>query len=486
MKVPRWWIAAALVGFGGSIAICFLPADATVAAAIYQGIALGVVALLGFGVARMPRSARPVWWAVLGYAILTNAGDVIYHLMGKVVDPVPYPGAADVAYLAGYLAAGLAVGLIIHGARRARRPEAWIDAAIIALGAASIVVVLVVEPILNQGSVAAPARALSLAYVVLDLVLLAGLGRIVVGRGHPNLALVMVSLAYATTLIADLLLADLTSQSPENQDPVWLGAIYLAAFVTMGLAVHVPGATRLGALTTERIDDDPVPHDTVAVALMLGALTVPAVLTYAAWSGADAAPALALLSVASVLVIGLALWRFRLLLGVAEELAGRLTDLARTDALTGLPNRRSLDFELERAERTARETAAPLTIAMLDLDHFKAYNDAHGHRQGDAVLAACAAAWSALVDGAGLMARYGGEEFAILLPGSAAPEATALLEALRASTPGPVTVSIGVAELGPTESAYDTLSRADRALYRAKDLGRDRLVSSDDLNAIDV
>jgi diguanylate cyclase (GGDEF)-like protein len=115
-------------------------------------------------------------------------------------------------------------------------------------------------------------------------------------------------------------------------------------------------------------------------------------------------------------------------------------------------------------------------VARLDLDHFKAYNDRHGHLAGDRLLRAAAAAWSGSLRGTDVLARWGGEEFALLLPDCDAPGATALIERLRGTLPDAVTFSAGVATSGGGEEPRALMDAADRALYRAKAEGRDRVV----------
>ena len=90
--------------------------------------------------------------------------------------------------------------------------------------------------------------------------------------------------------------------------------------------------------------------------------------------------------------------------------------LARSDALTGLPNRRGLDEQLPREMARARRTDSDLCLAIVDIDHFKAYNDANGHLAGDAVLRECAVAWDAVLRGEDTIVRFGGEEFLVVLP----------------------------------------------------------------------
>ncbi|HWP63429.1 MAG TPA: diguanylate cyclase [Candidatus Binatia bacterium] len=160
------------------------------------------------------------------------------------------------------------------------------------------------------------------------------------------------------------------------------------------------------------------------------------------------------------------------------DLTRRLDELARTDPLTGLPNRRELDDVLERELALARRRAEPLSLAVADLDHFKAYNDRFGHQAGDALLAAAAAAWRSAVRATDTVARFGGEEFVIVMPGAGSEDAVAVAERIRAATPPEVTVSIGVATWDGRESAAELLRRADVALFEAKAAGRNRVVAA--------
>ena len=158
------------------------------------------------------------------------------------------------------------------------------------------------------------------------------------------------------------------------------------------------------------------------------------------------------------------------------DLLCRLEEIAGTDALTELPNRRAWDRELALAVSVARQDGRALALAMIDLDEFKSYNDAHGHAAGDALLAQAAVAWRQALRSGDLLARYGGEEFAVLLPDCAGEDAAELLQAVRRATPSPETCSVGIATLMLGESAEELSARADAALYAAKHSGRDRIV----------
>jgi diguanylate cyclase (GGDEF)-like protein len=159
------------------------------------------------------------------------------------------------------------------------------------------------------------------------------------------------------------------------------------------------------------------------------------------------------------------------------ELMATLAEVARTDDLTGLANRRAWDEALTRELVRARRESTPLSIGILDLDRFKDYNDVHGHQAGDRLLKQLAALWRDQLRATDMLARYGGEEFALALPGCDLSDATVLIERLRGATPAEQTVSAGLAVWDGDESAEALFGRADRALYAAKEAGRDRIVT---------
>jgi diguanylate cyclase (GGDEF)-like protein len=158
------------------------------------------------------------------------------------------------------------------------------------------------------------------------------------------------------------------------------------------------------------------------------------------------------------------------------ELLGRLEVAARTDDLTGLLNRRAWDEELGRELSRADREGGALSVAILDLDNFKLYNDTHGHQAGDRFLKQIAGAWMQTLRAGDILARYGGEEFAVALPGTNLEHARQMLERVRESLPEGQTCSAGVCRWDGAESAESLTARADTALYAAKDAGRDRVI----------
>jgi diguanylate cyclase (GGDEF)-like protein len=158
------------------------------------------------------------------------------------------------------------------------------------------------------------------------------------------------------------------------------------------------------------------------------------------------------------------------------ETHARLERVARTDDLTGLPNRRAWHEQLSREIARARRQGTPLAVSILDLDHFKEYNDNHGHLVGDRFLKQASAAWSELIRDTDILARYGGEEFALAMPDTEIEEATAMLDRIREGTPEEERISAGVVVWDGSEEPEELIARADAALYAAKRGGRDRVI----------
>jgi diguanylate cyclase (GGDEF)-like protein len=174
--------------------------------------------------------------------------------------------------------------------------------------------------------------------------------------------------------------------------------------------------------------------------------------------------------VLAVLLIGLTLRTLR----SNNVLLDQLSHLAQEDALTGIANRRTLDEALPVEFARALRSGQPLTLVMLDFDHFKRYNDRRGHAAGDALLRGAAQAWSKQMRPTDLLARYGGEEFTLVLPACTADQAAQLVDRLRPLMPDRQTFSAGIATWEGHETATELLQRADRALLLAKKGGRNR------------
>ena len=172
-------------------------------------------------------------------------------------------------------------------------------------------------------------------------------------------------------------------------------------------------------------------------------------------------------------------------IGRRAQAEDKLEELATTDALTGLKNRRKFDADIDSEWRRAARHDMPVALLMIDADHFKTYNDTHGHQAGDQMLVGIAICISDSVRRAGdCAARYGGEEFSVLLPGLSAAQAVRVAETIRLKVlqwsegPTAATVSIGIASVTPSTTADGSVlvQAADKALYAAKAAGRNQSV----------
>jgi diguanylate cyclase (GGDEF)-like protein len=161
-----------------------------------------------------------------------------------------------------------------------------------------------------------------------------------------------------------------------------------------------------------------------------------------------------------------------------QDLLHQLEGLATTDPLTGTGNRRAWERWLDEALASAARTGDPVCVAMLDLDHFKAFNDQFGHQRGDELLRMAADRWTGELRSGDRLARYGGDEFLVLLSRCDADDAVHVLDRMRALAPDGQTCSAGVALWDGREHAEGLLARVDAALYAAKSAGRDRTARS--------
>lgn len=175
---------------------------------------------------------------------------------------------------------------------------------------------------------------------------------------------------------------------------------------------------------------------------------------------------------------------------------GEAREQAETDGLTGIANRKRFDYTMRGATKAATSDGEPLTLLMVDIDHFKRFNDTHGHQLGDQVLRLVARTLTDCVRQGDLPARYGGEEFAVVLPRTTLSAGRPIAERIRTTLAarkivrrntgeelGGITISIGAALFRPGEAPAALIARADSALYAAKRQGRNRLVVEDETAA---
>jgi diguanylate cyclase (GGDEF)-like protein len=448
--------------------------DGSTAPVVYLLTAAYGLALCCVGASRMPPAHRRIWWALAAGQALFFVGDLFWTLFNDALDIDPYPSVADVAYLAGYPAIALGLMWLVRGRRRGRDRAAFLDAAILTTGFTVVGTVFFVAPAAEIGGQTALHQLVAAAYPAADLLVLAVVIRMLTAGMVRNLSLWAIVGGLSSLLLVDLYYV--MSILTDAAYPAWIDHGYLLVYMLMGFAALHPSARALSQPAPDRAE-----RITMLRLLLLGAALMLAPVTdFVAElvdpEGYSGSWVVLVGGILGVLFVVLRMWD---LVRALQRKAVQLAALARKDGLTGIANRRTWDHELSRACAFAREQDAPLSLAVLDMDNFKLFNDTYGHTMGDLVLKETATAWASILHGRGFIARFGGEEFSVLLPNTTATDAEATLERLRRTVTRDQTCSIGLAVWDGAETPADLFARADQALYHAKHNGRDRIAVHD-------
>lgn len=458
-----WWL---LTGVGLLLTTMYvmfpygqLASAIYVAASLYAALAVAWAVLRG-------RLFCPAAWALIAAALaLAAVGHAIWYWL-DLQGLEPFPSSADAFYLAVYPLFVAALWLL--GRRSGPDDGALSDALIVGTSAAVLGWAVLIAPYVNDPSLTLTQLLIATAYPVADLILLPLILRLVFlhrTRLRAHLLLLLGMLAY---LGADMLYAHGNSSgwyAPGGlTDGLWL--IAYALFV--GAAWHPSAAV------------EPLSHSSNAdlsrrrLILLSGAsILVPAVILLTADTKVEI---VRIAAIASILLFLLVMHRMAGLLRETHRQAEALARLSKTDPLTGAANRRHLEDRLAAEMTRAERSRAPLSLAFLDLDHFKAFNDTYGHTAGDALLQELVTLWQDKLRLNDVLARFGGEEFVIVFPDTDSAQALTVLERLRQLVPYQQTCSAGLAIYHPGESQDALLQRADQALYEAKANGRNRTV----------
>jgi diguanylate cyclase (GGDEF)-like protein len=440
----------------------------------YQALGVAGIALgwWGLHVHRPPR--RRGWVLVLGGFSLWVVGDFMYAVEQYVLHLQAYPAPSDAVYLAGYVLLGGGVLVFARSRRQTHHRMALLDAGIVTVGIAVPTSVFLIAPAAADSTMSLAGKITTSAYPLGDLFVIAVLTRLVLAPGASTAAYRWLGLSLLTTLGADIAY-QVGTITGRYDDSVWMDVGWLAAYVAVGVAALHPS---MRALAEPPPDRESAPSSRKLVVLTSASVLPGVTLLVDGWLGDPIAWALVGGGVIMLAVLVLA--RMGTLLEQVQVQAVQLAALARVDALTGAPNRRTWDHELSRACAAALDSAEPLAVAMLDLDNFKRFNDTYGHQEGDRLLREAVAAWGAELGSGQMLARYGGEEFAVLMPGHDLAAGRRVLDRLRRCTPGGQTFSAGVAVWEPGTDPAAAVAAADAALYRAKRCGRDRVEVADD------
>jgi diguanylate cyclase (GGDEF)-like protein len=466
-----WPLALLGVGVVSSAAYAGVGASGWVGSAWYLTTAAVGTAMVVSGAWTATPPRRRIWAALACGAVLYLVGDSLWVLY-DVLGISPYPSWADAAYLSRYGAVVLGLCWLVRGRQIGRDRAAFLDAAILTSAFALPATMFFVLPIFAQTQTSVLSMTVAAAYPIGDFLILAVLLRLLSSPAARNPSFFALAAGLTLFLGTDVYYNLLVSWNAEM--PPWIDACYLLTYLLIGFsAVH--GSRDALSEPTAR----PATRPALARVLTLGCSTLLAPGLLAALVLTDSLQDALVIAIGGAVISTLVLVRLFDLLRYSESQSVQLAVLARTDGLTGLPNRRSWDHQLARAVEDARARGSSLTVAMIDLDQFKTYNDTLGHLAGDLALKETAAAWAHVVDGHGYVARYGGEEFGLFIPDTEQAVAHALIERVRTSVAREQTCSIGVVQWQPDEQPAHAVARADDALYEAKRVGRNRIVWHD-------
>lgn len=474
----RWLF---LIPVMGMLAYPFLPGG-PLRNIDYDAVALIAIGLAFWGLRRQ-RPPRGSGWllVVLGYGCWV-LGDLLYALENHLLGLYAYPNFSDGVYVSGYVL--LVVGLLKMVRRRGARGDiaALLDAAIIATGTGVVAGLFVITPVAHDSTLNLAGKLVSSFYPIADVLLLAILVRLLTAPGARTAAAKLLIGSLCATLFSDIAWNIWMVTTGEFDGTVWIDLGWLAGYVLVAAAVCSPSALEVSELRAAGSEETELGRRTVALA---GGLLLPptAMLAACLTVGLEGWPVVV---AGSFLLSAFVVTRMVGLLNVVRSQAVQLAALAGSDSLTGVPNRRTWDFELSRACQESRDTGQPLAVALIDLDHFKSYNDTYGHLAGDLVLRECTAAWTDLLREGEVLARYGGEEFAVLFPRRTPAQARERLLSLQQVTARGQTFSAGVAAWDPATDPSAAVSAADDALYEAKRAGRNRVVCANGCDAAPV
>lgn len=438
----------------------------------------GPIAIL-IGLTR--RTQRWPWMLVLVGVCLMVAGDVLWIWYDDVAGVDPFPSLADALYLAGYPVIAFGLLRMLGARRRGSERAGLIDATIVATGCGVLAWIFLIAPYVRDTELTIAERAVSSAYPLMSILLVAVVTRL--GFSHKTLRVgdLLFGLGLVALLIADTYLGVIELTVGYDYHPV-AEFLWLAMYVLVGAAALTPEASDGSDTSATHASDhvtapaESLPRMRLPL-LLIASLMAPGVLAWHAVRGHSVD--LFVIAAGSALLFLLVIARVFGLVREVQAKAAQVTKLAAADPLTGLANRRHWDREIDRLLAQSDRSQEPLCVAMIDLDHFKRFNDSYGHYSGDTLLRDCAGAWEALLRSCDVIARIGGEEFALALPGCGLDRAEEVVARLRQVMPSDETFSSGIARWNGTETAQDLLIRADMALYTAKAIGRDCTVRAE-------
>lgn len=442
----------------------------------YSGVSLlAVVGIVAGIVLHRPVGLLP--WVLLAVGQLSYTVADVAFFVSVVTETERFPGVPDVFYLAQFPLVISALAVFIRRRTPGWHAPTWIDAAVLGTAASLVWWVYMIEPVASGPELGRAALAVTVAYPVLDLLMLAMALRLMLGGGNRPAAFRLLVLSLVAMLIGDGVYTVQTVYGSWVSGG-WVDGVWLVSYVLGAAAALHPSMRVFDAKAPAAPPSATVRRLSVLAAASLLAPTVLLVQYVRADRGDE--PVIAV----SCMVL------FLLVLARMAGLVSAQRYTAITDGLTGLRTRgsftESLGLECARVERSGHS----IGLIIVDVDHFKRVNDTWGHPAGDAVLVEVGQRLRLACRENDVIGRYGGEEFAVLLPGAGEAEIAAVGERIRAAiavapvvvnaeVAVAVTVSVGAAcAAGRWAQPQSLIHAADAALYRAKHQGRDQVVTT--------
>jgi diguanylate cyclase (GGDEF)-like protein len=419
---------------------------------------------------------RPV--RLLPYALLAAA--TLSDLAGNVIlawnishGAVPYPSLSDLFWLLKYPLLFGGLMMLIRGLSWRQDRAGILDTLIVTVGFGLGLWLLFLQDLVHVPGMPAVTRLVTVAYPLADLMILAAFVRIFTSAARRNAAFWQLAGALLTLAAGHILYVWQNSHGIYDDSTA---PLFILCTLLVGGAALCPFSMR-EETTAERVTR------TRVLLIGSGCLISPVLLIIDGLAGGEGDWMAA--SICCIVVFGLVIARMVELVRTVQDQAVQLEAMAYVDSLTGIPNRRAWDIELNRRLNGARRHGRTLLVGLLDLDHFKRFNDEFGHQAGDQLLRAAAAGWRLQLRSDDLVARYGGEEFGLIL-GCRLSDVDGIMQRLRQAMPDGQGFSAGIAQWTGTETAEQLVARADAALYTAKRDGRNRTTVSPDPHLADV
>jgi diguanylate cyclase (GGDEF)-like protein len=483
----RLWIGYLAVGTAAIAGYQLLVAGTAVRDVVYLVLGLVCVAAIIVGVRIHGPEQRGPWYLMALGQLLWVVGDGIYSLLEDALHEAPSPSLADLFYLAAYPVLAWGIGALIRARRSHLDRAALVDSLIVTAGLGLLSWVVLAGPTIAESRDSPWVAAVSAAYPVGDVLLIAVLVMLMVTPGGRTTAMRLLLGAIILLIVADSLYLALSLFGSGASYPIdWL---WLASYLVWGAAALHPS---MAATAGPHADVDVRFRRARLVAMTAAALVAPAILAIERLVGTP-------LDVWAVVIgaVGIVLLVvIRMKLGIdqvtsvntqLELLRDELAFQAAHDSLTDLPNRAQAMRQIHAALSRAQRSGDLVAMLFIDLDGFKAVNDTHGHRAGDQVLREVAHRLRRELRAGDTAARLGGDEFVVLLdPVDSAPAAVEAGRRIIAAVSRPIRIgerteaavgaSIGVAFNDDRGTDADALlHEADTAAYRAKAGGRGRV-----------